>query len=306
MSPSKPSRSRVVITGQTTITEAAQVFAVTQAENCGFTVAGPWQQLDDGHNDCKAATAPLVANNEQATWQGAQTFEAFDLNWLPESISTRLPQMAVFDMDSTLIAIECIDELAKAAGVGAEVSAITAAAMRGELDFAESFTKRLGTLRGLPVSVADELAANLPLMAGVEQAIADLHTWGCKIVIASGGFTHMANVLGKRLGAHAVVANQLEIVDDQLTGQHIGQIVTGEVKKQVLEERAAAWGIKQSRTIAVGDGANDLHMIGAAATGIAAHAKPAVCAAAPLHITNTGLEALRYLLGWSDDAMAES
>ena len=185
--------------------------------------------------------------------------DSIDCNIVPEGLSTRLPQLAVFDMDSTLIAIECIDELAKAAGVGEEVSAITAAAMRGELDFAESFKNVLPHSQGLPVSVVEELAANLPLMPGVEQAIADLHTWGCKIVIASGGFTHMANVLGKRLGAHHVVANELEIVDGKLTGKHVGNIVTGETKKDILIERASAWGIRWlSRTIAIGDGANDL------------------------------------------------
>jgi phosphoserine phosphatase len=302
------SNSRLILSAnEIAITHELRLQVAEQACRCGFAPT-KWVRLDNASHQTVAWQVCLDGEGSwQRKWKNSKGKRGIprgiDCNVIPEGLSSRLPQLAVLDMDSTLISIECIDELAKAAGSGEEVSAITAAAMAGELDFAESFTKRLATLQGLPISVVEELASNLPLKPGVEAAIQDLHTWGCKIVIASGGFTHMAHALGKRLGAHHVVANQLEVADGLLTGKHIGDIVTGETKQQVLLERASAWGIPLNRTVAVGDGANDLPMISAAGNGIAAHAKPKVRELSPLGINNTGLEVMRYLFGWSDDAM---
>ena len=209
-----------------------------------------------------------------------------------------LPQVAVFDMDSTLIGIECIDELAKAHGVGEQVSAVTEAAMRGELDFSESFAQRLATLKGLPRQVVSDLAHALPLNPGLPQMVAGLKQLGCRLVIASGGFTAIADHLAATQGFDRVVANQLAWQDDDtLSGGYHGDIVHGERKAEVLREEIAALDIDPQASMAVGDGANDLAMIGAAGIGIAYHAKPVVANTAPLAIRTHGLDAALAYLG---------
>lgn len=212
----------------------------------------------------------------------------------------RSRRLVCFDMDSTLIQAEVIDELAEAAGVGAQVKAITEAAMRGELDFAESFRRRVALLKGLDAAVLERIAAELPLTEGAERLCAVLKRLGYRLAILSGGFTFFGRHLQRRLGIDHVHANELEIIDGRLTGRHLGGIVDAAAKARLLKEIAAAEGISQRQVIAVGDGANDLQMLSAAGLGIAFHAKPVVRASAGHAISMLGLDALLYMLGLRD------
>lgn len=200
------------------------------------------------------------------------------------------PRLVVFDMDSTLITIEVIDELARAHGVGAEVAAITERAMRGELDFEASLRARVGKLRGLRASAMDDLAARLVLSDGAERLIAALHDRGVAVAIASGGFTFAAAALQARLGLAHAHANQLELVDGALTGGVLGPVVTAERKAAVLRELAAAAGLDPAETAAIGDGANDRLMLAASGLGVAFRAKPALAAVADATIDHGGLD----------------
>lgn len=206
-------------------------------------------------------------------------------------------KLAVFDMDSTLIKAEVIDELAKRAGVGERVAKVTEAAMRGELDFNQSLMQRLALIEGLSASVLDEIAANLPLMDGLPELMQGLKKRGIKTAILSGGFTHFALELQRRFGFDYVRSNELEIVDGKLTGKLLSEIVNAERKKHFLEEFCKKEGISLSQSIAVGDGANDLLMLCTAGLGIAFHAKPIVREKAPHEITTIGLDAILYILG---------
>ncbi len=212
----------------------------------------------------------------------------------------RSRRLVCFDMDSTLIQAEVIDELAVAAGVGAQVKAITESAMRGELDFAESFRRRVALLKGLDAAVLARIADELPLTEGAERLCAVLKRLGYRLAILSGGFTFFGRHLQRRLGIDHVHANELEIVDGRLTGRHLGGIVDAPAKARLLKEIAAAEGISQRQVIAVGDGANDLQMLSAAGLGIAFHAKPVVRASAGHAISTLGLDALLYMLGLRD------
>jgi phosphoserine phosphatase len=212
----------------------------------------------------------------------------------------RSRRLVCFDMDSTLIQAEVIDELAEAAGVGAQVKAITEAAMRGELDFAESFRRRVALLKGLDVGVLDGIAERLPLTEGAERLCTVLKRLGYRLAILSGGFTYFGRHLQRRLGIDIVHANELEVVDGRLTGRHLGAIVDAGAKARLLREIAASEGISQRQVIAVGDGANDLDMLSAAGLGIAFHAKPLVRATAGHAISTLGLDALLYMLGLRD------
>ncbi|HAT12169.1 MAG TPA: phosphoserine phosphatase SerB [Planctomycetes bacterium] len=212
----------------------------------------------------------------------------------------RSRRLVCFDMDSTLIQTEVIDELAEAAGVGAQVKAITESAMRGELDFAESFTRRVALLRGLDAAVLADIAQRLPLTEGAERLCKVLKRLGYRLAILSGGFTYFGRHLQQRLGIDIVHANELEIVDGRLTGRHLGEIVDAKAKAAWLRRIAADEGICQEQTIAVGDGANDLAMLSAAGLGIAFHAKPVVRASAEHAISSLGLDALLYMIGLRD------
>lgn len=215
--------------------------------------------------------------------------------------SCRLPKLACFDMDSTLIRAEVIDELAAVAGVGEQVAAITAAAMRGELDFQQSFRKRMGLLEGFTEGALASVAERLPLMAGAQQLLATLQRLGCRNAVLSGGFTYFANYLREnKLALDYVRANELEFRDGQLTGGVIEPIVDGEAKAAHLQAIAAALGAGLDEVIAVGDGANDLPMLGLGALGIAIHAKPKVRAEAPQAISHFPLDVALYLFGLSD------
>jgi phosphoserine phosphatase len=209
-------------------------------------------------------------------------------------------RLVAFDMDSTLIAAEVIDELAKAAGVGPQVCAITESAMRGEIDFKESLRRRLRLLRGLPAATLAEVAARIPLNEGAERLITNLKRFGYKIAIISGGFTYFGNRLKQRLGIDYVFANELEIEDGRLTGEVVGDIVDAAKKAEVLRMIAAAEHLSLQQVIAVGDGANDLPMLGIAGLGIAYHAKPVVKTSAGQAISTLGLDSILYLVGVRD------
>jgi phosphoserine phosphatase len=206
------------------------------------------------------------------------------------------PGLVLMDMDSTTIKIECIDEIAKLYGVGEAVSAVTAAAMRGELDFNESLRTRVSKLNGASESVLKEVADTMPLMPGLLSLITGLKAANWKVAIASGGFTYFANRLKQDHGFDAAFANTLEIIDGTLTGNVTGEIVNAEVKARTLKELAKEFDIPLSQTVAIGDGANDLVMMAASALGIAIHAKPIVQEKAAVALNQLDLEGALCLL----------
>ena len=220
-----------------------------------------------------------------------------DLAVLPRAVRSRRYRLAVFDMDSTLIECEVIDELAEAAGVGAEVADITAQAMRGEVDFDESFRTRLALLRGLDIGAVEDLADRLPIQNGLREMTTTLRAQGITLAIFSGGFLPIAERLQSDFGFDEVVANVLEVEEGKLTGRAIAPIVNREYKATALQALADKLGIDVEDCIAVGDGANDLAMMALAGLGVAFHAKPAVRAASPIELTHIGLDGVCYLLG---------
>ena len=213
----------------------------------------------------------------------------------------RCRRLVCFDMDSTLIGTEVIDELADRAGVGEKVKAITERAMRGEIDFNESFRERVALLKGLDTSVMQDIAENLPTTEGLDRLMTVLKRTGYKTAILSGGFTYFGNYLKRRFGFDYVYANELE-VDDQgrLTGRSIGEIVDGKRKAELLKVMAQVEQVDIQQTVAVGDGANDLPMLSTAGLGIAFHAKPKVKANADQSLSTIGLDGILYFLGFKD------
>lgn len=228
-----------------------------------------------------------------------------DVAFQADDLFRRNRRLIVFDMDSTLIECEVIDELARAAGVGDRVAAITEAAMRGEIPFNESFERRLAALAGLEETVLEQIARELPVTEGAERLIANLKRLGYKIGILSGGFSYFAERLKARLGLDCVSANELDIVDGRLTGLVRGEIVNGEKKAELLRGMAQQLGIDMRQTIAVGDGANDLPMLAIAGLGVAFHAKPLVRETARHSISTLGLDSILYLLGVRDREVIE-
>ncbi|MDE6226162.1 MAG: phosphoserine phosphatase SerB [Muribaculaceae bacterium] len=225
----------------------------------------------------------------------------YDISMQEDTIYRRSRRLICFDMDSTLIRTEVIDELADRAGVGEEVRAITEAAMRGEIDFQESFTRRVALLKGLDVSVMKEIAENLPITEGVERMMKVLNRSGYKTAILSGGFTYFGNYLKQKYNFDYVYANELEVgPDGKLTGRYVGDIVDGKRKKELLRLLAQVENIHIDQTIAVGDGANDLPMLSEAGLGIAFHAKPKVKAEAEQSISTIGIDGVLYFLGFKD------
>ncbi|WP_367255635.1 phosphoserine phosphatase SerB [Pseudomonas sp. stari2] len=223
-----------------------------------------------------------------------------DIAFQEDSLFRRNRRLAVFDMDSTLIEAEVIDELAKAAGVGDQVSEITERAMAGELDFRASFKERLALLKGLDVSVLESIGASLRLTEGAETLFAELKRLGYKTAILSGGFTYFAKQLQAKLGIDYVFANELEVVDGKCTGVAIEPIVDAQRKADLLKQLAEKEGLRLEQTIAVGDGANDLPMLAIAGLGVAFRAKPLVKQSAKQAISTLGLDGVLYLLGFRD------
>ncbi|MEI7906464.1 MAG: phosphoserine phosphatase SerB [Bacteroidota bacterium] len=223
-----------------------------------------------------------------------------DIAFQADSMYRRNRRLVVFDMDSTLIKIEVIDELAKARGVGNEVVKITESAMRGELDFNQSFTQRLSLLNGLEEEKVKAIGNTLPLTDGAIRLISTLKRLGYKTAIVSGGFSYFGNILKQKLGIDYVFANELEIVQGKVTGAVSGTIVDGKRKAEILKEIAEKEQISLEQVIAVGDGANDLPMLTLAGLGIAFNAKPIVRQTAKQAISTLGLDGILYLIGVRD------
>ena len=232
--------------------------------------------------------------------------QEIDFSFQRDDMYRRMRRLICFDMDSTLIQTECIDELAMRAGVGDKVKAITERAMRGEIDFKESFTQRVSLLKGLDVSVMKDIADHLPITEGADRLMSVLKRCGYKIAILSGGFTYFGEQLRRRYGIDYVYANELEIDENgKLTGRYIGDIVDGKREAELLKLIAQVEQVNLAQTIAVGDGANDLPMISEAGLGIAFHAKPRVKATAQQSINNIGLDGVLYFLGFKDSYLGE-
>jgi len=230
-------------------------------------------------------------------WSDLGLADYVDVNFQHPSDAISDIKLAVFDMDSTLIQCEVIDELARRAGVGEQVAAITERAMRGELDFSQSFSERLGLLRNLDASTAVEIAKSLPYTDGAPELMTTLRARGVRTVIISGGFSLFADHVATELGMDEYFANTLEVIDGLLTGVAIPPIVNAEYKEAKLREIADSMGITLRQTMAVGDGANDLKMLSAAGIGVAFRAKPVVRAQARYQISTVGLDGALYFLG---------
>ncbi|MDO4737827.1 MAG: phosphoserine phosphatase SerB [Bacteroidales bacterium] len=229
-----------------------------------------------------------------------------DCSFQTDNMYRRMRRLICFDMDSTLIQTEVIDELARAHGVYEEVAAITEQAMRGEIDFKESFTQRCKLLKGLDVNVMKDIAENLPFTEGVDRLMYVLKKYGYKIAILSGGFTFFGEYIQKKYGIDYVYANELEIDDSgHLTGNYVGEVVDGRRKAELLKLIAQVEKVDLQQTIAVGDGANDLPMLSQAGLGIAFHAKPRVVANAQQSINTIGLDGVLYFLGFKDSYLDE-
>ena len=223
-----------------------------------------------------------------------------DIAFQQDTMFRRNRRLVVFDMDSTLIEAEVIDQLAAAAGVGDQVAAITERAMRGEIDFTESFRARVALLEGLSETVLDDIAQRLPVTEGAERLISTLKKLGYKTAILSGGFEYFGRYIQRLLGIDYVYANQLDIANGKVTGKVAGPVVDGQRKAQLLKDIAVQEGIALEQVIAVGDGANDLPMLSIAGLGIAFRAKPIVKQSAEQSISTLGLDGILYLLGISD------
>lgn len=224
-----------------------------------------------------------------------------DISFQEDTVFRRTRRLICFDMDSTLIETEVIDELAIRAGVGDKVKEITARAMRGEIDFIESFRERVALLRGLDVSVMEDIAEHLPITEGLERMMTVLKRAGYKTAILSGGFTYFGEYLKRKYGFDYVYANELEVgPDGKLTGRYVGDVVDGRRKAELLRLLAQVENVNIAQTIAVGDGANDLPMLATAGLGIAFHAKPKVKQTADQSLSTTGLDGVLYFLGFKD------
>ena len=245
----------------------------------GAVVIGLGAELDD--------MSALEALAEELQWE---------INLLTDAPSLEKPGLLLMDMDSTAIQIECIDEIAKLAGVGEQVAEVTELAMQGKLDFAESLRGRVATLENADEAILAEVRNQLPMTQGLPELVTILRSSGWKVAIASGGFTYFADYLKEQLPLDAAVSNSLEIIDGKLTGKVLGRIVDAQVKAETLGDLAEQFCIDRAQTVAAGDGANDLIMMNAASMGVAFHAKPIVAAQAATAIKYNGLEGIYYML----------
>lgn len=263
-------------------------------QKCGenFLCFAAWNVL---HN-----TVVLLKGEWKAEWIGIAHELALDIALLNFHASLKQAGLLVMDMDSTAIQIECIDEIAKLAGTGDMVSAITERAMRGELDFSQSLRQRVATLKDAPEGILQEVKQHLPLMSGLVETVKELKNHGWKVAIASGGFTYFAEVLQQKLDLDFIAANQFEIIDGKLTGNVQGVIVDAQYKAQTLQQLAQQFNIPTENTVAIGDGANDLAMMQVANLGVAYHAKPKVQQLAQVIVNFTDLTALLCILSAND------
>ena len=263
-------------------------------QKCGenFLCFAAWNVL---HN-----TVVLLKGEWKAEWIGIAHELSLDIAPLNFHASLEQAGLLVMDMDSTAIQIECIDEIAKLAGTGEMVSAITERAMRGELDFSQSLRQRVATLKDAPEGILQEVKQHLPLMPGLVETVKELKNHGWKVAIASGGFTYFAEVLQQKLGLDFIAANQFEIIDRKLTGNVQGVIVDAQYKAQTLQQLAQQFNIATENTVAIGDGANDLAMMQVADVGVAYHAKPKVQQLAQVIVNFTDLTALLCILSAND------
>ena len=243
---------------------------------------------------------PRDVSEMQSQFMQLSGSEDFDISLQEDTMYRRCRRLVCFDMDSTLIETEVIDELAMRAGVGDKVKAITERAMRGEIDFRESFSRRVALLKGLDVSVMEEIARSLPITEGLERMMTILKRVGYKTAILSGGFTYFGNYLRQKYGFDYVYANELEIEEGKLTGRYVGEVVDGRRKAELLRLLCQFEEINIAQSVAVGDGANDLPMLNLAGLGIAFHAKPKVKATARQSISTIGLDGILYFLGLKD------
>ena len=248
-------------------------------------------ESDTDINDLPHRVKQIAANN----------LYHVDVNVMPLATLVRPHKLALFDMDSTLIEQEVIVELAKKAGIGEQVDTITESAMRGEIDFAESFTRRVALLKGLSSEVLEDIIANhITFSPGAKRLISALKNHGYYVVLVSGGFNYFAEYVKNSLGMDESYANDLDIVDNLVTGEITSAIVDGKRKAEILQAVAQRLGIKLSETVAVGDGANDLPMLGLADIGIAYRAKPIVRDQADYAVTVAGLDGVMTVLGLGD------
>ena len=245
-----------------------------------------------------------ISEERYNDWVGRQGKNRYIITLLGRTVTAR-HIAEVTNMDSTLIETEVIDELAERAGVGDKVREITASAMRGEIDFRESFSQRVALLKGLDVSVMEEIARSLPITEGLERMMTILKRVGYKTAILSGGFTYFGNYLRQKYGFDYVYANELEIEDGRLTGRYVGEVVDGRRKAELLRLLCQFEEINIAQSVAVGDGANDLPMLNLAGLGIAFHAKPKVKATARQSISTIGLDGILYFLGLKDSRIEQ-
>nr|WP_314171323.1 phosphoserine phosphatase [uncultured Aggregatibacter sp.] len=284
---------------------AAQAF-ILYSDNLNLTKLQAFQQKCGENFLCFSAwnvlhnTVVLLKGDWKAEWIGIAHELALDIAPLNFHASLKQAGLLVMDMDSTAIQIECIDEIAKLAGTGDMVSAITERAMRGELDFSQSLRQRVATLKDAPEGILQEVKQHLPLMPGLVETVKELKNHGWKVAIASGGFTYFAEVLQQKLGLDFIAANQFEIIDGKLTGNVQGVIVDAQYKAQTLQQLAQQFNIATENTVAIGDGANDLAMMQVADVGVAYHAKPKVQQLAQVIVNFTDLTALLCILSAND------
>ena len=281
---------KIVITGTTISKEL--LIACCNFSSIALLAVMPIKQ------SVNCQSVELLLNREIELRQLNQLIEKYqaDANIVTKLPDLNIPGLVVLDMDSTSIEIECIDEIAKLAGVGDEVSKITELAMQGKLDFAQSLRARVAKLKGVKLPLLDIIAKDLPLMPGMIELVEQFHAKGWKVAIASGGFTYFADNLKQQLGLDDAISNQLEVSGGELTGQVVGCIVDAQVKAETVVSLAQKYQIPLSQTIAIGDGANDLKMMEQAALGIAFHAKPLVQAQASVEINRGDLSAVIGLL----------
>jgi phosphoserine phosphatase len=312
---SQQGKNRYIITVLGKVLTAKQIASVSRIiSNQGLNIDNivrltgriPLESAENTRMSCVELSVRGTPNNEKVLHESFLKLSAdlnFDISFQEESMYRRMRRLICFDMDSTLIQTEVIDELAERAGVGSKVKAITESAMHGEIDFEESFKKRIQLLKGLDESILKEVAENLPMTEGIGRLMAVLKKVGFKTAILSGGFTYFGNYLKDKYNFDYMYANELEIKDGKLTGNYIGDIVDGKRKAELLKLIAQVEKIDIRQTVAVGDGANDLMMLGLAGLGIAFNAKPKVKQNARQSLSSVGIDGILYFLGYKDSML---